>query len=232
MPAVMRPPSCLDEAPWFTALPPHLQELTRRTAEEKTAGPGETLARAGDPSSHWFGVVQGFVQMYVTGMDGTETTLYCLRQGEWGGEGSLLKRETRRYHLVALTPSRVCLVPAATFHVLHAESLAFNHFLVSNMNDRMAVFIGMLEASRLLAPELRVAKCLLMLAQGRRAGDAAPLCIPQHELALICGLSRQRTNMALRALKRKNLVRVDWKGIDYLDVPGIEAYVAEAPCRG
>ncbi len=37
--------------------------------------------------------VRGFLQMYVVGADGAETTLYRMREGEWGGDGSLLKRE-------------------------------------------------------------------------------------------------------------------------------------------
>lgn len=102
--------------------------------------------------------------MSVTAEDGTETALHFLRSGELGGEGSLLKSELRRYDLVAAQPSRVCLLPQATFDLLHAQSLPFNHFLIGNFNERMGVVTARLEASRLLRPEDRVAQCLRLLA--------------------------------------------------------------------
>lgn len=177
---------------------------------------------------HWYGLMQGFLQMYVLGADGAETTLYCLREGQWGGEGSLLKKELRRYDLRSLTPSRVFMVPAQTFETLRRSSIEFNQFLCDIMNERMGVFVGMLEASRLLGPELRVARGLLMLA-GHQAGDAQELLIPQHELALICGLSRQRVNMAISELKRLGLVRSEvHKGIVLADLARLRAYVLEA----
>ena len=55
------------------------------------------------------------------------------------------------------------------------------------------------------------------------------MLIPQHELALICGLSRQRVNMAISELKRLGLVRSEvHKGIVLVDVARLRAYVMEA----
>jgi CRP/FNR family transcriptional regulator, cyclic AMP receptor protein len=215
----------LQRWPWYHALPAELQRLVLQTTIERVAAPGDCIARAGEPCLHWYGLVRGFLQMYVLGADGAETTLYCLREGEWGGEGSLLKNEARRYDLRALTPSRVFMVPVATFETLRHASIEFNHFLCEIMNERMGTFVGMLEASRLLGPEMRVARGLLMLAKNV-AVDAQELSIAQHELALICGLSRQRVNMALSEFRRCGLVRSDPnKTTLVVDVPGLRSYV-------
>jgi CRP/FNR family transcriptional regulator, cyclic AMP receptor protein len=217
----------LERWPWYHALPAELQRLVLDTTTERMAAPGEYISRAGEPCLHWYGLLHGFLQMYVLGADGSETTLYCLREGQWGGEGSLLKKELRRYDLRALTPSHIFMVPVATFETLRQSSIPFNHFLCDIMNERMGTFVGMLEASRLLGPELRVARGLLMLAQNV-AGDAQELSIPQHELALICGLSRQRVNMAISEFRRLGLVRNDLhKGILVVDVPRVHSYVMD-----
>jgi CRP-like cAMP-binding protein len=121
-------------------------------------------------------------------------------EGEWGGEGSLLKKEMRRYDLRALTPSNLCMVPLETFETLRRSSIEFNHFFCDIMNARMGEIVGMLEASRLRGPEMQVARALLMLADDQRA-EAQEFSIPQHELALISGLSRQRVNIAINAFK-------------------------------
>ena len=177
----------------------------RTTARIRQVAGGECLARAGDPSSHWYGLLHGVLQMYVLGADGGETTLFCMRQGEWGGDGSLLKYEPMQYELRALTPSLVCLIPKQTFDRLRQESIAFNCCLCDIMNQRMGAFVGMLAATRLLGPDIRVARALMMVTRRHDTGHEA-LSIAQHELALIAGLSRQRVNQAIGALRRQGVV--------------------------
>jgi len=220
-------PEFLEKWQWYRALPAELQSLTLKTATERTTAAGEYIARTGEPSTHWYGVMRGFLQMYVITADGAETTLYCLREGEWGGEGSLLKKELRQYDLRSLTPAHICLLPAQTFETLRQSSIEFNHFLCELMNARMGEFVGMLAASRLLGPEMRVAKALLMLAENR-GGEAHELSIPQHELALICGLSRQRVNMAISVFKQDGIVRIGaYKGLLVVHIPRLRSYIAE-----
>lgn len=215
----------LESWPWFRALTPELRALTLQTSTERTAEPGDYIAREGMPSLHWYGLVRGYLQMYVVGSDGAETTLYCLREGDWGGDGSLLKKELRRYDLRALTAAHICLIPAQTFEALRNASIPFNHFLTETMNARMGAFVTMLAASRLLGPELRVARGLLMVANDHVSGTQE-LAISQHELALICGLSRQRVNVALSEFKRRGLVSIEPnKGQLIAHIPGLRSYV-------
>ncbi|RJF95624.1 Crp/Fnr family transcriptional regulator [Noviherbaspirillum saxi] len=201
-------PEFLERWEWYRALPAELRSLTLETAVERKAAAGEYIARAGEPSTHWYGLMHGILQMYVVGADGAETTLYCLREGEWGGEGSLLKKEMRQYHLRSLTSAHICLVPAKTFEKLRQSSIEFNHFLCDIMNARMGIFVGMLEASRLRGPETRVARALLMLTDSQ-GDDTQEILISQHELALISGLSRQRVNVALSLFNRLGLVHTE-----------------------
>ena len=194
--------------PWFHSLSTELRAMTLGTSMEKKVEAGEYVARAGEPSAYWYGVMRGHLQMYVVTPEGDETSLYYLREGEWCGDGSLLKRELMQYDLRSLNSAHLCLVPAHTFNLLRGSSLEFSNFLCDVMNARMGEFVGMLAASRLLGPEKRVAKALLMLAKNQRE-DAHRLSIHQHDLALICGLSRQRVNMALSLFKQNGIVRTD-----------------------
>lgn len=212
----------LEQTDWYRLLPLPEQELVQRTSSEKHVPAGQFLVHSGDPSTHWMGIVEGLVQMYVVTPRGRETVLTCVGQGEWCGEGSLLKRERRRYHAIAVQASRIAMIPAETFYHLRNTSIAFNHYLQDLMNARMSAFISVLEADRLLNPELRVAKCIVMLC--RDPGRTTMLDIPQHELALICGLSRQRTNMALQMLEQKGYIRVEFRGLDVKDLGGLNRF--------
>ena len=222
------PTSLLDRSAWFATLEPAQQALVRATLVEKDAAIGECVARVGETAAHWIGVDSGFLQMSVTAADGSETTLHFLREGEWGGEGSMLKREQRRYDVIAVRASRVCLLPAPTFELLLAQSVPFNNFLLNNLNQRMGTVTALLEASRMLAPDMRVARCLSLLAQG---DDGDALALPQHQLANLCGLSRQRTNMALRALRADGLVQLDGPRIRIVDFAGLASHGAKAGGR-
>jgi len=218
-------PEFLEKWQWFRALPAELRSLTLETATERIAAAGEYIARAGEPSTHWYGLIRGYLQMYVVGPDGAETTLYCLPEGEWGGDGSLLKKEMLQYDLRSLTPAHICLIPAQTFETLRRSSIEFNHFLCDVMNARMGAFVGMLVASRLLGPEMRVARALLMLAVPGLE-DEQELAISQHEIALISGLSRQRVNVAISVFNQRGLVRSEArKGHLVVHVSRLRRYV-------
>jgi CRP-like cAMP-binding protein len=184
------------------------------------------LARAGEPSEHWIGIIDGLAKMSLSSADGRITTLTGLGPGAWFGEGSVLKREIRRYDAVALRPTRIALVPCATFMWLRERSLPFNHYLQHLMNARIGLFIGMLEYDRLLDVDARVARCLASLFNP----DLYPhpsnyLEVSQHEIGLLCGTSRQRTNGALQALQRAGLIRVETRGVTVLDVGGLRGYI-------
>jgi CRP/FNR family cyclic AMP-dependent transcriptional regulator len=224
-PSLSNAPDFLQKWPWYRTLPEALRVLALQGATFKTANAGDYIARAGEPSNHWYGVIDGFLQMYVVNAEGAETTLSCIRKGEWGGEGSLLKRELRQYDLRALTPSRICMISAETFDALRNASIAFNQFLCDIMNARMGEFVGMLAAARLGSPEMQLAKALLMLVD-HRGEPLQELGISQHELALISGLSRQRVNIAISVFKGLGIVRsAPRKGTLEVHVPRLKDHV-------
>ncbi len=218
----------LENAPWNALFPLADQQLIQRTSSEKFVSTGDFIVCAGDPSTFWMGVATGLVQMYVVGCDGRETILGCVGEGEWCGEGSLLKRERLRYDAIALQPTRIVLVSLESFLHLRATSVPFNHFLQDLMNARMSSFIETLVADRLLSPERRVASCVSALCRGKHEAKEVALDIRQHELALICGLSRPRTNSALQVLAHKGYLQVGFCSLTVLDLAALNAYRAAA----
>jgi CRP/FNR family cyclic AMP-dependent transcriptional regulator len=214
----------LANAPWYALLTQSDQNLIRRTSSEKFVATGDFIVCAGDPPTFWMGVATGLVQMYVVSGDGRETILGCVGEGEWCGEGSLLKRERLRYDAIALQPTRIVLVSFETFLYLRATNIPFNHFLQDLMNARMSSFIETLVADRLLSPERRVASCIAALCRGKNEAKKVTLDIRQHELALICGLSRPRTNSALQVLAHKGYLQVEFRGLVVLDLTALNGF--------
>src|SRR3546814_11612739 len=122
--------------------------------------------------------------------------------GGWIGEGSLLKRESRKYDVVALRDSSIARLPENTFNWLLDNSIPFNRYLLHQLNERVGQFIGKAEHDRLPAPDARVARCLAELFNPLLyPGTGMRLDITPEEVGYLARLSRQRTHQALRTLE-------------------------------
>jgi CRP/FNR family cyclic AMP-dependent transcriptional regulator len=218
---------------WGRALP-HI-ELLRVQSEcvERRVAAGDCIAHAGEPSDHWIGMIDGLGKMSVSSQDRRTTTLAGISSGAWFGEGSVLKNEHRRYDAVALRPSRVALMPRDTFMRLREHSLPFNHYVQNLLNARLGWFIGLLEHERLTTPEARLARCLAsFLDPAFYPEPGSSIALSQQEIALLCGISRQRTNVALQELQRRSLIHLESQRVAVLDVDGLRRLTRGAPEPG
>ncbi len=215
----------LRESLWAAALSEDEIDAVVRESHERLVPLGGHAMRCGDPAEHWVGVIDGLIKMSVTQADGRQATFTGVTAGGWAGEGSMLKPGPWRYDGVAARDSRLACVPRHTFERLVTTNLAFNHFLLSHLNVRLSLFIGLVEYDRLLGPSARVGRCLASLFHPDlypRVGDFVQLS--QEEIGLLSGVSRQRTNEALHELERAGLLRVEFGGATVLDLAGLRAY--------
>jgi CRP-like cAMP-binding protein len=215
---------------WAAALTPdQLRRVLADTVEQGYPS-GASVCRKGEPADAWLGVVEGLVKINAVSPDGKSVTFTGIPEGSWFGEGSLLKTEPRRYDVVALRDSRIARLPRATFEWLLDSNIAFNRFLLMQLNERLGQFIGMVEHDRLLDTDARVARHLAELFNPiLYPGYSRQLRISQEELGYLTGVSRQRVNQALQALDRLNLVRVGYAGIEVLDIEGLRRFGSTSP---
>jgi CRP/FNR family transcriptional regulator, cyclic AMP receptor protein len=213
------------ESPWARSLTPPQMQLVEATLQERRVPAGGYVCRKGEAVEHWVGIVDGLVKMSSLSPTGKVTTLTGLPEGAWFGEGSLLKDEPRRYDVIALRESRVALMPRATFVALLDGSIAFNRFLLIQLNERLGQFIGQVEYDRLLSVEARVARCLAaMFNPHLYPATRREVQISQEEIGYLSDLSRQRVNQALKALEQAALLRVEYGRIVVLDLPGLRNF--------
>lgn len=210
---------------WGSVLTPAEFDRVARDAFERSVPKGAFVARMGQPVVHWIGVIDGLLKMSVASVDGKISTLTGVNVGGWFGEGSLIKREPRRYDVVALRTSRVALIPYETFEWLRGTSMPFAHYLHNLMNARLSLFISMLEYNRLLEPDERVARCLATLFNADLYPDSKPFVdLRQHEIALLSGLTRSRINVSLKRLETCGLIHIEVRGITVLDLDGLRTF--------
>ncbi|HEX4858704.1 MAG TPA: Crp/Fnr family transcriptional regulator [Usitatibacteraceae bacterium] len=186
---------------------------------------GGFVCKKGESVDHWIGVMDGLAKMSLFSSEGKLTSLTGLPPGAWFGEGSLLKTEPRRYDILALRESRIAYLPRASFFHLLDNNIAFNRFLIVQLNERLGQFISLIEGERLLEPDARVARVLSNLFNPvLYPGLGLRLQISQEELGLLSGVSRQRVNQALHVLEAAGLLTVDYGGITVLDLAGLARF--------
>lgn len=210
---------------WARSLAP--EKLARVQAETlvRDFPAGSYVCRKGDRVEHWVGIIDGLVKMTSVSPEGKSTTFTGVTSGGWLGEGSLLRDKTRKYDIGVLRATRVALVPRATFQWLLDTDIAFNRFLLMQLNERLAQFIGMVENERLLEPDARVARALASLFNPVLYPDLASYVqISQEEVGYLSGVSRQRVNQALQVLEKASLLKVEYGGIRILDLAGLRAF--------
>jgi CRP/FNR family cyclic AMP-dependent transcriptional regulator len=208
----------LSEQPWFVLLSDQEKAQVLADAYERRTAAGEAVCRAGEPAGQWIGVMGGLVKASVMTQDGKTTTYAGIAPGGWLGEGSVLNGTSRRFDVIALRDSHIALVPRSTFMRLYENNLPFCHYLIEKLNNRLAQQMALIEIDRLIAPEIRVARFLLMLAESQRSrSPAQTLEITQSEIAQLCGLSRQFTNKVVSKLVSLGLVEHQYGRLTLLD---------------
>lgn len=218
-------PAELAVIPWVQVL--GAEDLPRVAADLQVAeaDPGDLVCRIGRAANYWFGVLDGLLKMTNDAAAEVAITYAGLPPGAWFGEGTLLKHESYRYNVAALRRSVVAGLPIETFDWLIERSLPFNRYLMNHLNERVSQFIAARETDRLVEPDSRVARSLAGLFHPVLfPGVGTVLRITQQELAYLIGLSRQRVNEALRTLQREGLIRVEYGGVQVLDLDRLRRY--------
>jgi CRP-like cAMP-binding protein len=217
--------SLQDAAAWFDLLTVEQRERVQRDIHITQYPSGTIIERKGEKAYAWIGVLNGLIKVSVGSPDGKLASLTGVPAGGWIGEGSLLKNEIRKYDIVALRASTIARMPSATFNWLLDNSIPFNRYLLHQLNERVAQFIGKAEYDRLLAPDARVARCLAELFNPLLyPGKGMRLDITQEEIGYLARISRQRTNQALRTLEAAALLRIEYGAVQVLDLEGLKRY--------
>ena len=216
--------------PWLQLLSAKERERITANLKISEARPGEYVCRVGRPVTYWIGVIDGLLKMSADNAQGQPMTFTGVPPGGWFGEGTALKRESYRYNIQALRTSRIAGLQLATFHWLLDHSIAFNRFVMNQLNERLSQFIAMREIDRMNNPDIRVARSLAALFnRALYPGVGEVLRITQQELAYLVGLSRQRVNLALTLLQAQHIIVVEYGGLRVLDLAALQTTVNAIP---
>lgn len=216
----------LHASTWFGGLDAPTQDALISIATVRRLGAGALLFQRGDPPDGLYCVVEGTIHIGATSPDGREALLAVLEPVNWFGEIGVFDRQPRTHdaradgHTTLLHMPQTSLIPllAGTPALLHAFALLLTH--------KLRLTFTVLEETALLPAAVRVARRLLLMADGYgdlRLGTRRVLHVPQEQLAQLLALSRQTVNLVLKDFQGRGLIQVTYGGIELLDFDGLRA---------
>jgi CRP/FNR family transcriptional regulator, cyclic AMP receptor protein len=208
---------------WARGLSAEQLRRVRATTLVRRFQPGNFVCHRGDFSNFWIGVIDGLVKVTNLSKTGKSVTFATFPANSWFGEGSILKQELRKYDVVALRDSLVALMPTTT------SSIHFNHFVITQLNERLGEFISAFEHDRLNDLDARVAHTIAaMMHPQLYPNRGGRIEITNEELSYIVGTTRQRVNHALQVLEKCGLIKVEYRVITVLNIVGLRDFARSA----
>lgn len=210
--------SHLDEA--------ELDELLATTSTRRLRE-GEVLFRKGDPGRQLYGVVEGRLKVYSSGVDGREVVFGLSDPGDVTGEIALLDAEPRSATVVALQATELLTLDRRDFLPFLERHPKVAIRLAELLAERLRRLSELTEDSVLLALRARLAKKLLALARsyGRETEDGTliDMKLSQQALGDMVGTSRESINKQLRSWTQDGLVSSDRGWITVRDLDRLES---------
>lgn len=168
---------------------------------------GDVLFREGDDPDELFVVLSGRIAIANKSIDGRESMVALMEEGDLFGEMGLFDGRSRSAEARALETSVVTAVPYGPVRNLYQDDPALLWRVVAMLAGRLRTMDAALADSVFLDVTGRTAKRLLDLAGEE---DEFSLPITQEELAGMVGASRERVNKAIASF-----IRLGWiKQID------------------
>lgn len=174
---------------------------------------GVALLRPEEPASIVYFISRGTIRVHVPGRSGS-ITLALLGPGDTIGEMAAIDGEGRAATATTVEPTELAGVSALAFlrfmHDVPAMAVNVLRLVTARLRraDTTIVSLASMEVDRRVARQL--------LAFGERygctdhvGGVRVPLRLTQQDLASLVGASRERTNRALVAFKRRGWISVD-----------------------
>jgi CRP-like cAMP-binding protein len=186
---------------------------------------GDFIARNGEAVHSWMYVAEGLVKILKFLSTGRVVRFPNVAERGWIGEAAIAMGSSRQYDVVAAQRTRILHIPAETFQILLQLSPEFNQFIIGQLSQRLYQFMGIVEADRLTNPIARLARVIADLHEPVLSSTTpAEIHLSQEELGEIAGLTRQRTNLAVKTLEKSGAVRVHYRGVLVKDFAALRSF--------
>jgi|HubBroStandDraft_6_1064221.scaffolds.fasta_scaffold165871_2 CRP/FNR family cyclic AMP-dependent transcriptional regulator len=202
------------------------QDTLSRLGMPRDYSPGATICLEGDPATHVYVLLAGWVKILSATRDGHEIVLALRGDGDIVGETGGETTGRRNATIQAVGKVRALTVPYEKFSSFldasQGADRAYRRVVTRKFNDADTL----LRRRAVTTGAQRLAALLLDLAgrHGREVNGATYVVMPlsQEELASLAGTSRATITRAYGNWRKRGLIHTGQRRITILDVPGLQ----------
>ncbi|TCS61783.1 Crp/Fnr family transcriptional regulator [Varunaivibrio sulfuroxidans] len=191
--------SLLRQVPLFSSIPPvRLEDLLRDAAlhEERC---GTVLFLQGEPASHFYAVLSGWIKLYRQTSGGDEAVIEVLTSGESFAEAAIFESSVYPVSAETVSNVRFLAVPAAPFvrEIENDNALAMH--MLASMSRRLRAHVLAIEQLSVKTSSQRLGEFLLRLS--RSDADSEVLHLPYDKM-LVAGRLGMKPETLSRAFAK------------------------------
>ncbi|MGL4281059.1 MAG: Crp/Fnr family transcriptional regulator [Albidovulum sp.] len=185
---------------------------------------GSQLFHPGEAAKGFVIVLEGRVEVFLTGAGGRDILLYAVEPGTTCIQTTLGLLGGTDYsgEAAAMTDCRIVLVPKAEFLALMGSSASFRSFVFAAFAQRMQGMMTVLEKVAFQRIESRLAAALLDRAEADR------VTATHQELATAIGTAREVVSRRLEAFARSGWVATERGAVTLTDLAALRRMAAAA----
>lgn len=228
---VQRAPGC-----WYVQDSRMLHRLDQQTVDAMarmsttaTYAPGELLHEAGEPMDAVAFISRGRVKVYRVSRDGKQQTIVLLGPGDAYGEIGMVDPRGQDLYVEALEETTVCRTTRDGFLRIASRDPALALRLAEAMGEKLQDARERIADFAFRDVRGRVANLVLTFLERERrlsgdpARDRLGLGLTHRELADVIGTRRESVTLALNALERDELLRIEDHLLVVVDEDGLRA---------
>lgn len=223
----------LKRMPLFAELSEDALARLAKRCVTRTVPAGTVLFATGAECRGLYMVETGRVRIYRTDPDGREQVLHVEGPGRTVAELPLFDGGTYPASAVTIEDSRLVFLPRDDFEYLYRTEPDIAHAIIRALGRRLRHLVHLTETLAFRDVAARLA--LLLAEYANREGTPTPAGIEvkldrtQEELALEIGTARESVSRAMKALRRKGLIKS--AGHQRLLIPDVARLRAQGPER-
>ncbi|SPF80771.1 Crp/Fnr family transcriptional regulator [Pseudoprimorskyibacter insulae] len=212
----------LAEAPQLSGLGAEAKAVLARLSPVQVPQ-GTALFHPGDVAQGFVVVLQGRVDVFMTGSTGRDILLYSVEPGQSCIQSTLGLLGGEAYSGEAITCSdcRLVLVPRPQFMSLMNSSAEFRGIVFAAFAQRMQSMMTLLDRLAFQKVESRLARLLLERA------EHGHLHATQAEIAVMIGSAREVVTRRLDAMAKRGLVRLERGTVHLVALEDLQALAEE-----
>jgi len=217
---VGNPSLFLNNNAWLNTLPDNVKSELIKAAKIKSFLSNQRICSKADEPEGLYCVVTGEVRVGETTINGNEFVFTRVEAGQWFGEIAILDNGPRTHDCIAVTETKIAIIPTVIIQNLCKTNFEIYHALVQMLCTHCRLAFQAIGDLVLSSNEQRLANILVnkVSVSGRFI-----VRVTQEELGSQIGISRQSTNKILKAWERKSWIKRVYKG---LEVQNLEALTA------